>query len=39
MGVASARGALVAISIWTGVWAGPFLGGTVAVGRWSASRH
>jgi hypothetical protein len=28
-------GAVAAIAIWTGIWGGLFLGGTVAVGRWS----
>jgi hypothetical protein len=28
----------VGISLWVGVWAGLFLGGTVAVGRWSQRR-
>ena len=28
-------GAITAIAVWTGVWCGLFLGGTVAVGRWS----
>ncbi|WP_208027373.1 hypothetical protein [Rhabdothermincola sediminis] len=32
-------GAVAAIAVWTGAWAGLFLGGTVAVGRWSAHRH
>ena len=32
-------GAIVGIAVWTGVWAGLFLGGTVTVGRWSGSRH
>lgn len=31
-------GAIAAIAVWTGVWAGLFLGGTVAVGRWSMHR-
>jgi hypothetical protein len=28
-------GAVTAIAVWTGIWCGLFLGGTVAVGRWS----
>lgn len=28
-------GAVTGIAIWCGVWSGLFLGGTVAVGRWS----
>ncbi|CAB4616338.1 unannotated protein [freshwater metagenome] len=28
-------GAVTAIAVWTGLWCGLFLGGTVAVGRWS----
>ncbi len=28
-------GAVAAIAVWTGIWGGLFLGGTVAVGRWS----
>ena len=32
-------GSVLAISVWTGVWAGLFLGGTVTVGRWSGRRH
>jgi Mg/Co/Ni transporter MgtE len=28
-------GAVVGIAVWTGAWTGLFLGGTVAVGRWS----
>ena len=28
-------GAITAIAVWTGVWCGLFLGGTVAVGNWS----
>jgi hypothetical protein len=28
-------GGIAAIAIWTGAWAGLFLGGTIAVGRWS----
>ena len=27
------------IALWTGVWAGLFLGGTVSVGLWSHKRH
>lgn len=29
-------GAVLAIAGWTGLWSGMFLGGTIAVGRWSA---
>ncbi|HEY5154707.1 MAG TPA: hypothetical protein VIJ47_08240 [Acidimicrobiales bacterium] len=32
-------GAVLAVSVWTGVWAGLFLGGTVTVGRWAGARH
>ncbi len=27
------------IAVWTGVWAGLFLGGTVTVGRWAGQNH
>lgn len=27
------------IALWTGVWAGLFLGGTVSVGLWAHKRH
>lgn len=32
-------GVTLGIAVWTGIWAGLFLGGTVTVGRWSAARH
>ena len=32
-------GAVLAVSVWTGVWAGLFLGGTITVGRWAGARH
>lgn len=38
MGYDIPAGALAAIAVWTGAWAGLFLGGTVAVGRWSMRR-
>jgi len=28
-------GAAAAIAVWSGIWSGLFLGGTIAVGRWS----
>ena len=28
-------GAVTAIAVWCGTWSGLFLGGTIAVGRWS----
>jgi hypothetical protein len=28
-------GAVAIIAVWTGIWSGLFLGGTIAVGRWS----
>jgi hypothetical protein len=28
-------GAVTGIAVWCGIWSGVFLGGTVAVGRWS----
>lgn len=28
-----------AVAVWTGLWAGLFLGGTVSVGLWSHKRH
>jgi hypothetical protein len=28
-------GAAAIIAVWTGIWSGLFLGGTIAVGRWS----
>jgi hypothetical protein len=31
-------GAITAIAVWTGIWCGLFLGGTVAVGRWSLTQ-
>jgi hypothetical protein len=31
--------AIAGIAVWTGVWAGLFLGGTLAVGRWSMRNH
>jgi hypothetical protein len=35
VGVDLEAGAVAAIAVWTGIWGGLFLGGTVAVGRWS----
>lgn len=29
-------GPAIGISLWTGIWAGLFIGGTIVVGRWSA---
>ncbi|MCU0270244.1 MAG: hypothetical protein MUF83_16575 [Acidimicrobiales bacterium] len=29
-------GGVIAVALWTGLWAGLFLGGTITVGRWSA---
>ena len=29
-------GPAIGISLWTGIWAGLFMGGTIVVGRWSA---
>jgi len=31
--------AVSGIALWTGVWAGLFLGGTVTVGRWAGQQH
>ena len=28
-------GSVAVIAVWTGIWSGLFLGGTIAVGRWS----
>jgi len=28
-------GAIAGIAVWCGIWSGLFLGGTIAVGRWS----
>ena len=28
-------GAVTIIAVWCGIWSGLFLGGTIAVGRWS----
>ena len=33
------RGTTLAVAIWTGIWAGLFLGGTVSVGLWAHKRH
>jgi hypothetical protein len=30
-----AGGAVAVVAIWTGIWCGLFLGGTIAVGNWS----
>ena len=34
-----AWGATIGISVWTGIWAGLFLGGTITVGKWAGERH
>ena len=31
-------GAIAGIAVWCGLWSGLFLGGTIAVGRWSMSQ-
>ncbi len=31
--------AIGVIALWTGIWAGLFLGGTVSVGLWAHKRH
>jgi hypothetical protein len=32
-------GSAAAVAVWSGLWAGLFLGGTVSVGLWAHKRH